>query len=434
MLKFTLILILIWSPSLLMEMGHLDDFFVWRHALTILTGFISLSYMCLATLLSARFKWVEQITKGLDKGYALHKKLGIGATIALLLHWATVKSAHWLLALDLIVPPEKHKPLIDGINWHGLGEQVGEISFKIFIVFSFISLVQAISYNKFKFTHKIAGLLIFAGVFHSALLLDWNIQSIAINIAIVPLAIAGVYASWISLSGRIGKINKSKGLITFVNPLVGSNDKRLAVHFAVKLDEVISYKEAQFAYLDFHDNEYAHPFSILNYDQQSNVIEFAVKDLGDYTNKLVNNLNNGQKVTIEGGYGRFQISDFAHQVWVGAGIGIVPFISRLYWLQRKENRNALEIQKIHFFYCINSQKDAFFQDEIITILNGFSFIELHIFDAQKEELLDGEKIKQLVDDKPFEVSFCGPSAFAKQLQTDLALSDNLFHREIFKMR
>jgi len=436
MLKLTLILILIWIPSLLLEIGNLDNFFVWRHALTILTGFVSLSYMCLAVLLSARFKWVENITKGLDKGYALHKKLGIGATISLILHWVIIKSAHWLIALDLIVKPHKHKHkgLIEGINWHSLAEHVGEISFKIFLIFSFISLVQAISYKTFKFTHKIAGLLIFAGIFHAAILIDWNIQSITMNIAIVPLAIAGIYCSWLSLSGQIGKNKKSKGLITFVNPLVGSHDKRLAVHFAVKLDKAIDYKEGQFAYLDFHDNEYAHPFSILNYDQKTNVIEFAVKDLGDYTNKLVNTLNNGHKVTIEGSYGYFQISDFTHQVWVGAGIGIVPFISRLYWLQCKGSKEKLSIKKVHFFYCINSQKDAFFQDEIIAIINGLSFIELHILDAQKGELLNAEQIKQLVGEQSFDVSFCGPSAFAKQLQADLAFSDELFHKEIFKMR
>ena len=431
MLKLTLILIVIWSPSLLVEWGQLDDYYIWRHALTMLTGFVGLSYMCLAVLLTARFKWIEQLTKGLDKGYALHKKLGIGAIVALVLHWVIVNSAHWLIALDLIVKPHKHKGIIDGVNWHALAEHVGGLSFKIFIVFSLISLVQAIGYKTFKFTHKIGGLIIFAGVFHTVLLLDWNMQSMAINLAIGLLAIIGVYCSWISLFGRIGKNNKSTGMITFKKPLVGSNDKRSVVHFAIQLDKAISYKEGQFAYLDFNDHEDAHPFSILNYNQQTNVIEFAVKDLGDYTNKLVNNLKTDQKVTVEGGYGRFQVSDFPYQVWVGAGIGIVPFISRLYWLQRKQ---APVLKKIHFFYSINSHKNAFFQDEIITIIDGLSFIELHIFDAQKGELLDGEQIKQLAGDHSFDVSFCGPSAFAKKLQADLGLSDKLFHKEIFKMR
>ncbi|MEI8631221.1 hypothetical protein P4S72_02135 [Vibrio sp. PP-XX7] len=81
------------------------------------------------------------------------------------------------------------------------------------------------------------------------------------------------------------------------------------------------YKEGQFCYLNFHDGEAPHPFSVLNYDPEKQYLEFGVKDLGDYTHKLVNQLETGQRVTVEGGYGCFQMAEAENQVWVGQGSG-----------------------------------------------------------------------------------------------------------------
>ena len=420
-----------------MGIDHIDNFFAWRHQLTMLTGFLSLGYMCLAVLLAARFGWVESKIKGLDKGYLLHKKLGIAAIVSLVAHWLVTHSAKWLIQAELISMPNRQRSVIEGINWHAVAESVGDVSFKVFLIFSIISLIQAISYKKFKFTHKIAGLLVFAGIFHAVLLLDWDIQSAPMNIAIAAMSIIGLWCSWSSLTGKIGKSNKSTGHVISAEQFAPQPKQNMAVRFAIQLDSEICYKESQFSYLNFHDGESAHPFSILNYDAKSKLIEFAVKDLGDYTNKLVNNLKTDQKVTVEGGYGCFQISDFERQAWIGAGIGIVPFISRLYWLKRKADKQQVNFEKIHLFYCVNSKREAFFANEIASILSHLDFIELHILDAEKGELLDSEQIIQKMGSTRFDVSFCGPASFGEQLKTTLkrtGLPENRFHREIFKMR
>lgn len=434
MLKFTLLLVLLWLPSLVMGIDNIGNFFAWRQQFTMLTGVLGLGYMCFAALLAARFSWIESKVKGLDKGYALHKKLGVAAAVSLIAHWLVVQSGKWLVETELIAMPNRHKAAIEGINWHAVAEKVGDISFKLFLIFTIISLVQAISYKKFRFTHKIAGILVVAGVFHTVFLLDWNIQSAAMNIAIAVMSIVGICCSWLSLTGKIGKDNRSTGQVVSVKQFAHQVKQNIAVRFAIQLDSDISYKAGQFAYLNFHDGESAHPFSILDYDAKTKRIEFAVKDLGDYTNMLVNSLKTDQKVTVEGGYGCFQMSEFEHQVWVGAGIGIVPFISRLYWLKRNAVKQLHSFEKIHLFYCVNSEKEAFFANEIVSILSLLDFIELHILDAQKGELLDSEQIILKMDGKHFDVSFCGPAPFAEQLKKTLKLPEGMFHRELFKMR
>lgn len=438
MLKFTALLTLLWLPALLVGYDKFGDFFFWRSQLTMYTGILSLGYMSLAVLLAARFSWVESKVKGLDKGYALHKTLGIGATIALILHWVTVKSAHWLIDAQLIAMPDRGpRPTLEGINWREIAEQVGDVSFKVFLIFSLISLVQTISYKKFKFTHKLGGILVLAGVFHSMMLLNWDIASIPMNSAITALSVIGVWCSFMSLFGRIGNTNKVKGNISQVTKFALVEQSASVARFTVQLDNAIHYKEGQFAYLDFHDGEAPHPFSILDYDKDNRLVSFGVKDLGDYTHQLVNKLEAGQAVTIEGSYGRFQMSGHEHQVWVGAGIGIVPFISRLYWLKRKADKTQPSLKKIELFYCVNSKREAFFEHEIIKILNHLDFIKLHLLDAKKGEMLDGEQIATIMAGKTYDVSFCGPKEFGKNLQKYLAetgLPEGRFHKEIFKMR
>ncbi|MGF1717599.1 ferredoxin reductase family protein [Photobacterium chitinilyticum] len=437
MLKFTLILVLLWSPALLMGYDEMGDFFFWRHQLTMLTGIIGLGYMSFAVLIAARFSWVESRLNGLDKGYALHKNLGIGATVVLVLHWLCVQSAKWLVQAGLLARPNGSRPAIEGVNWHHIASEIGEITFYIFLLFSVISLVQAISYKKFKFTHKIGGLLVIAGVIHTVLLLDWNSQSILMNIAIAGVSVVGIWCSYLSLTGKIGASNKSTGEVVSAERFKAGTESNSVIRVGIKLDSTIHYKEGQFAYLNFHDGEAPHPFSILDYDEETQFIEFGIKDLGDYTHQMVNQLTVGQSVTVEGGYGYFQIPQQAMQVWVGAGIGIVPFISRLYWLERKASKENLKYKKIHLFYCVNSRKEAFFEKEILAILGQLDCIELEVLDADKGEFLSAEQIVSTTSSKEFDVSFCGPAAFGDSLRTDLAsvgIGSERFHTEIFKMR
>lgn len=435
LLKFTFILTLLWLPNILINWGDLNNFFAWRYQLIMFSGFLTLSYMVLAVVLAARFSWIEEKVKGLDKSYQLHKHLGIAAAIVVTLHWIFSGSAGWLIEAGVLERPNRApRPEIDGVNWHLIAEVVGEKAFYILVIITIISLVHAISYKTFKFTHKIMGVVMLAGIFHALLFLKWNVAFIPMNLTVIGLSIYGVWCSWLSLSGKIGKQKKVIGEITEVETFSTDTNNNKVVRFSIQLVSSISYQNGQFAYLDFHDKEYPHPFSILNYDSQNKLIEFGVKDLGDYTHKMVSGLKVGQKVTVEGGYGRFQTSDFAEQVWVGAGIGIVPFISRLYDLQQNISPN---LKKVQLFYCVNTEQEAFFENEIQRIVQHLSCIELHLLVAERGALLDAPQIMQYMRDKDFDVSFCGPEVFASALRTgltDAGISPQRFHSELFKMR
>ncbi|WP_117234759.1 ferric reductase-like transmembrane domain-containing protein [Vibrio maerlii] len=444
MLKLTILLTLFWLPSALLNLDSLDNFFAWRHQLIMYTGFLSLGYMSVAVLLAARFKWVENWVQGLDKGYQLHKSLGIGTLVSLTTHWLSVQGAKWLVGAGLLARPQRgggqHRQALEGIPWRGIAEQVGELAFYVFIIFAVISLIQAIGYRQFKFTHKIGGVLMIAGVFHSVILLDWNLGSMPMNIAIGALSAIAVYCSYLSLTGKIGRNKKSSGQVTSKEVFSNNQGIEEVVRFSIQLEKPLNYKEGQFAYLDFQDGESAHPFSILNYDSSSNTMEFGVKALGDYTSTLINKIHQGQPVSVEGSYGHFQIEAEDEQFWVGAGIGIVPFVSRLYWLRQLDkltNKNSATPKKVHLFYCVNNKKDAYFEAEILSTIKQLDFVELRTLYADEGELLSVETLLKYKDARSMHVSFCGPETFREKLKSGLmraGMPENQMHFESFKMR
>lgn len=428
--------LLLWLPTIIMDFPEDPNFFYWRHQLTILTGFIGFACMTVSVILALRLKWVEDKLHGLDKGYALHKHMGIGALVALVLHWVIIESPKWLIALELLARPNrKHREVVEGINWTHLSKMVGEYSFYVFVIFAAISLIQLISYRKFKFIHNIAGAIFIAGAFHSVIIMDIKWPAVAIDAVIIALSIIGVIASLISLTGNIGKKNRSEGEISAYNVLENSSQTKRVLHLSIRLQRPLQYREGQFAYLNFHDGEAPHPFSILNYDQQNQVIEFAIKELGDYTTKLIQSISSLNRVTVEGGYGRFYIPAEKTQVWIGAGVGIVPFIGWLNWMGKA---TAHKDKSVKLFYCRHSSTETYFETILKNLLQPLKNIQLNVITSESGERFSADNLtKQMELNDSVAVRFCGPTKFADQLAKDLSrlgLPEANFHSEQFKMR
>ncbi len=132
MKKITLLIVLLWLPTVFLTWSTDVNYFYWRHQLTILTGSLGFVYMAVSMLLAMRIPRVEEYVNGLDKGYAIHKQMGIGALIALIIHWLLIESPKILIGLSLIASPQRRQRLgqfVDGINWVHWGKVVGEYTF-----------------------------------------------------------------------------------------------------------------------------------------------------------------------------------------------------------------------------------------------------------------------------------------------------------------
>lgn len=437
MKKLIILCTLLWVPSILFTRTPESNFFYWRHQLTILSGVIAMACMTVSMLLAMRLTWVENLVNGLDKGYAIHKQMGIGALVFLCLHWLMIQLPKWLIPLGWLNAPNRGpRPEVAEatFDWTHFAKEVGNYSFYIFLIFAAISLIQLVRYRQFKWTHNIAGAIYLAGAFHSIMLMDLKWTAISTDSFIVLMCVIGSVCALISLLGKIGNNKRVSGKVTMVEAANNESQQPNILHFTIQLDKKLDYREGQFAFVDFKDGEPSHPFSVLNYDKDSGLIEFGVKSLGDYTQKLMSQLQTGQSVQVEGGYGRFQIPNHKQQAWVGAGIGIVPFIA---WLNQLVKSGKDQDKTIHLFYCRHGEKESYFLNMVNKLVARLPFIQLHVYTSEHGQRLSSKQVAEQLDLSRASVSFCGPVSFAEQLKSDLiscGLNENAFHAERFKMR
>ncbi|MGY2498184.1 hypothetical protein ACW4UO_27305, partial [Klebsiella pneumoniae] len=91
------------------------------------------------------------------------------------------------------------------------------------------------------------------------------------------------------------------------------------------------YRPGQFAFFEFDAKEGPHPFTLVRVSPDKRQLVIAVRALGDHTRQLVEAARVDGPVTVTGPYGAFVCPAQQWQsLWLGAGIGITPFVA---WLE-----------------------------------------------------------------------------------------------------
>ncbi len=163
-------------------------------------------------------------------------------------------------------------------------------------------------------------------------------------------------------------------------------------------------------------------------------ITFITKALGDHTRRLPERLRVGDQVTVEGPYGCFTFDDEkARQIWIGAGIGITPFIARMKYLAQHKGQDARPVDLFHPTSDVDPQAI-----EKLRADSQAAGVVLHLLIDKQNGRLTGERLRAMVPGwKDASVWFCGPTAFGRALRADLlaqGLEPEAFHQELFEMR
>jgi predicted ferric reductase len=202
----------------------------------------------------------------------------------------------------------------------------------------------------------------------------------------------------------------------------------------IQLDEGWKGHQAgQFAFVTSDAREGAHPYTIASaWDAGKQQITFVTKGLGDHTRRLPERLKIGDPVTVEGPYGCFTFSDQRRQIWIGAGIGITPFLARLQYLAGRPAESR-QVDLFHPTTVLAPQAR-----DVLAESARAAGARLHLLVGDGEGRLDGERLRRTVPDwKDASIWFCGPSAFGAALRANLVahgLAPGAFHQELFEMR
>jgi predicted ferric reductase len=400
------------------------------------TGTLAMGLMSVALVLATRPVAFEPWLGGLDKMYGLHKWLGISALVLVVAHWLWVEVPKWLVGLGLLTRPAR-QPAVDSANpvlqqlhaLRGAAEGVGEWAFYVLVLLLVLALWKRFPYRRFFQTHRLLPVVYLVLVFHSVVLTKDSSWSQPVGVVMALLMAAGTVASLVVLFGAVGRRRQAVAVVD-----------RVVLHAELDTLEVTvrlksrwrGHEAGQFAFVRFDEGEGAHPFTITSPWVDDGRLVFLIKGLGDYTKRLPALLQPGQVLRVEGPYGTFTFKGTQpRQIWVGAGIGITPFIARLQQLAPQPDGKTIDL----FHPTAQVDEVAFAR---LRAAAAAAHVQLHLMvDAVDGRLTAARLCAAVPEWRQADVWFCGPAAFGQTLRRDLlalGLQPRDFHQELFELR
>lgn len=395
-------------------------------AFTQLTGLLSLGMMAFAMILATRPRWMEPGIGGLDKMYRLHKWLGVGALVVAIVHWQFRAGAHhrfgalgWAGGAETLFP-----------SLMGPARGLAEPALLLMSLLVVVALVRLIPYCVFRKCHVVMAGLFIVFAFHSLVLMRPDYWPTPFGWATVALSVAGTIASIYTLIGHFRGFPGVEARV--VDSRYYPELKVLEVDLEVG-EGWKGHRPGQFAFVTTDAKEGGHPFTLSTaWNPATRHVGFIAKEVGDFTADLRRAFRDGACLKIEGPYGRFTFdSARPRQIWIGAGIGITPFIAKM--RERAGQPSGTPVDLFHATHSVSEEALA----RLVADAKAAD-VKLHVRISPRDGRLDARQIMDAVPDwKNASVWFCGPADFGASLRKDLVaggLPPGDFHQELFEMR
>ncbi|WP_244447065.1 ferredoxin reductase family protein [Hoeflea sp. BAL378] len=318
----------------------------WVSIASASTAFVA---MAINQYLATRPKYLEPLFGGLDRIYRAHKWTGIAALALILMHY-------------VITPNFKGKLLTTGLN--ELAQDFGQIGFYGLIVLGGMSIFKRLPkisrefpYHVWRQLHRFIGLFFIAIAIHFNFIKRPFDGTAWLAVYLNIFAVIGI-TSYIQTQAR-ALLRRRSYRITDV---VRTGSATLVT--AEPTGRPIKAGPGQFAFLSASRPglREAHPFTIAGHDTGEDGVTrltFAIKPLGDFTRRLREEIEPGDTLMVEGGYGRFTAGRGGErQLWVAGGIGVTPFLAMA--------RSIADMagKRIHLFYCVRDAEEAIGLDHL----------------------------------------------------------------------
>lgn len=353
-------------------------------------GAVSILLMAWSFVLALRVRVLEKFWGGLDSMYRGHRWAGALAVVFMFLH-------------TRIEPRTKGADLVAGASdgtaeaAEGLAE-TGELLLYGLIG---VSLLRLIPYRWWKWTHKLFGIpFAFA---------SWHFFT-----ALKPYANNSPWG-WFFTSAMI------TGLVAYLWRLfVRDTVAQGTAYTIVDVDHVgpltrleleaegtpIEHRAGQFAFLRLGTKGMSepHPFTIASGPSRSN-LEFYIRHLGDWSDRLPEVELVGKTVHVEGPFGAFEPLDthHAHTTWIAGGVGITPFLAAM-----DEPLPAGQEPPTLLYSCKSAHDDPLV--ELLNRAQEAGRIDLHLFGSG--DRITAQTLDVLFPDgmATHHVALCGPEA------------------------
>lgn len=370
-----------------------------------LCSLLGTTLLAISFVLSTRWRFVEDWFGGMDKVYKDHHLFG-GIAFVLVLH-------HPLFLILNVLPDInfswKYLWLSNLLpyNW-------GILSLYSMMLVLILTLLINLPYSLWKRTHEFMGVALLFACLHIITItsdvsrfqpLRWWIVSL-----LLLAAYSAVYRRFLY------------GIFAPKFHYLVQKVQQIGDVFAIDMipvDKKIEFNSGQFVFARFDNmGSEAHPFSIASGSGEE-VLRIVVKILGDYSWKL-GSLKKGSQAILWGPYGRFGegAANDKDLIWIAGGIGITPFLSLL-----MDEVKSPKDRKIDLFYCVGTEEEAVFDEEITLLSAKDPRIIYHKYPSNVCGHLNVNKLVELcgsLENK--KIMLCGPVSMMNSLAEQLKIS------------
>lgn len=408
----------------------------WGTHIGQLVGVESVVLLSLALILISTLPWVEEWFDGIDRAAVWHRRIAIVGLAVLLPHILLASSRR----ANPLGPPLAVIGLVGMIvlalwavlpRWRAM---VPHPLRGIVLTLRDAPVLRDVrrifgGYERWRALHRTAGLFVAVGFVHGLL------DATAFDSALLRwtyVAIGGLGLAFYVYRELLARHFMS------LHDYQIADVRRVAddlVEVTLRpLGKAMEFVPGQFAmvFLEAKDGWHRHPFTVASAPQEP-VVRFTIKALGDYTSRFHEYLEPGMPAVIGGPHGRFdRRRGTARQIWIGAGVGVAPFLS---WA-RSLDADGLD-EHVDFYYTVSGE--APFADELTDIAAHHPTLRLHLVDTAEEDRLSAQRIVASVGSPAAELSvfMCGPAPMLGELQAGFrraGVPSRAIHREFFNWR
>jgi len=206
----------------------------------------------------------------------------------------------------------------------------------------------------------------------------------------------------------------------------------------------LRFSSGQFAWLTLGDSPFRlkeHPFSFASSAEHGEVLEFTIKEVGDFT-KSIKNRKPGEIAYLDGPYGVFSAERYPKSpgfVFIAGGVGIAPIMSMLRTLaDRGDQRPMLLI------YGNQDWERVTFREELEDLQKRLTLQVVHVLTEPPTDwvgergYINQELLSKYLPDQCSDLEYfiCGPAPMRKAVERGLhglQLSVKRIHSELFDL-
>lgn len=371
------------------------------------TGVLALTLILLTAILSIRIPGLDRWFGGLTRLWSIHHMLGWAGFLLVLLHvWLVGMgglTTSVAAATNRLFPPFDHATIWAG--WAAL------LALVVFLAPTFKFFGEP-GYARWKRLHLVSAAALVFALLHAVPLatVSWPWWLLG------ALALAAILWRKV-LSPRLGARRYRVDAVNSLGPDL------VELELTPENGTPMAHQPGQFVYLTPLDPSLAsgcgeeHPYTLTSAPGAER-LRIGVKALGDATRAL-QHLPAGSAVRLEGPYGDFlpRRPRSRPALWVGAGIGITPFVGAVRALAHGAEPLHPSTQLI---YAANTRREAHYASELEALCANLPTVSLAIHERNTSGLLDAAwLLAQCPDLMGREVWICGPPPLEQHLRAIL---------------